>query len=866
MNSKKITPMMQQFHEMKAQYPDAILFFRMGDFYEMFGDDAIIAAPILDVVLTSRDKNSKNKTPMCGIPHHAINTYIGRLIEKNLKVAICEQLEDPKQAKGIVKRGVVRLLTPGTILEDNLLSAKENNFIASVFSAENQAGLALLDISTGEFMATEVSIKSSIDNLTAELERWSVREIVHPESWVKPIPSGNYRLSSQDDWIFTRDFAEEQIKELFSVSHLEGFGLVEMPCAIIAAGALINYIRGTHIETLAYVSGIQTYHNKNIVHLDSSSRRNLEISRTLMGNKREGSLLHYLDETITPMGSRLFKQRLEQPLRNVDTINDRLDIVEGFYEETGLRFSVRDQLKCIADLERLVSRIATGTANPRDLAVLRDSLQQLPSLKLKLQNSDWKSIQKQGNKLDTLDSVRQFLENVLADTPPVSLKDGGIIKSGFNSDLDHFREAARDGKKWISELQNDERKLTGIPSLKVRYNKVFGYFIDVTKTHIQKVPDRYIRRQTLVNSERYVTPELKDMEDKILGAEEKMISLEQQLFREIRQTVSHETARIQLVARLIASIDIGASAAEVAINSKYRRPEINNSNLLEIINGRHPVVERIPSDRGFVPNDTKLNSDETSLIILTGPNMAGKSTYIRQIALIVLMAQSGLFVPADKAIIGTVDRIFTRVGASDNLAAGQSTFMVEMSEAANILNNATIKSLVILDEIGRGTSTFDGLSIAWAVAEYLHTKKCRTLFATHYHELTDLRDRLDGIENFNVVVKEWNDQVLFMRKVVPGTVDRSYGIQVARLAGLPGEVLDRAKKVLSALEMKEQGRVPESAKETELKSNRPVQLSLFSAENSPLQKSLDSLDVNKVTPLQALTILSQWKNDFGKKR
>ncbi|MCD4653046.1 DNA mismatch repair protein MutS, partial [bacterium] len=620
-NSRKITPMMRQYNELKARHPDAILFFRMGDFYEMFGEDAVKAAPVLDVVLTSRDKNSENKVPMCGIPYHAVDTYIARLIENNMKVAICEQLEDARQAKGIVRRGVVRLITPGTILEANLLSAKENNFIASVYCGRNRSGLAFLDMSTGEFMVTEIDDESVVGDLIVELERWSVREVIHPESLNDLKSIGAFRLSSQEDWVYTADYAEEQIRELFKVTHLDGLGLAEMPDAVIAVGALINYIRGTHIETLGHITGIQTYHNKSIVHLDSSSRRNLEITRTLMGNQREGSLLHYLDETVTPMGSRVLKQRIEQPLRDIEAINHRLDLVEGFYEETGLRFSIRDQLAGIADLERLVSRIATGIANPRDLAVLRNSLQQLPSLKLKLQNSTSKAIEQLGSTIDPIDSAREFLEMVLADEPPASLKDGGIIRTGYEPELDQLREASRDGKKWISSLQNQERNLTGITSLKVRYNKVFGYFIDVTKSNLDKIPDRYIRRQTLVNSERYVTPELKEMEDKILGAEEKMIALEQELFRKIRQEIGQEVVRIQSTARTIASIDIAASSAESAVNYRYRRPLINDENLLEIQNGRHPVVERIPTERGFVPNDTKLDSDGTRLVILTNPNI-----------------------------------------------------------------------------------------------------------------------------------------------------------------------------------------------------------------------------------------------------
>jgi DNA mismatch repair protein MutS len=861
--NSSLTPMMRQYREMKAQYPDAILFFRMGDFYEMFGEDAVKAAPLLEVVLTTRDRNSDDKTPMCGIPYHSVDSYIAKLVDRNLKVAICEQLEDPKQAKGIVKRGVIRLITPGTILEDNLLSARENNYLACVAKTENRYGIAFLDVSTGDFKATEIPGENGY-SYKDELSRWSVREILYPSLW-KPINLDiKIRCSPMDDWVFSRDYAIEQIQEQFGVMHLDGFGLREMPAATIAAGAMIHYLKSAHLNALQHIRTIQTYHNEQFVYLDSASQRNLEISRTLRENTREGSLLHYLDKNCTAMGSRLLKQRLEQPLCNPDTINARLAEVEGFYHETGLRMSVREQLSEIADLERLISRITTNIVNPRDMTALRSSLHQLPSLKLKLINSDSQAVQAIGQLIDPAESTSTLLDESIHDNPPATLKDGGVIRDGYSAELDILRSAARDGKKWIARLQQQEKNETGIPSLKVRYNKVFGFFIEVTKTHLDKVPDTYIRRQTLVNSERFVTPELKDMEDKILGAEEKMIALEQVLFGVIRQKVADRVEIIQTTARVIASLDVASTAAELAVSHRYRRPEIVPDAELTIVAGRHPVVERIPSERGFVPNDTIMDSDQNRLIILTGPNMAGKSTYIRQVALIVLMAQAGLFVPADSAVIGIVDRIFTRVGASDNLAGGQSTFMVEMSEAANIMNNATEKSLVILDEIGRGTSTFDGLSIAWAVAEYLHHVRCRTLFATHYHELTDLKDRLEGVQNFNVVVKEWNDQVLFMRKVVPGAVDKSYGIQVARLAGLPVTVIERAKQVLSALELKEKGRVPDSIGDKNTRQTQFVQPSLFVERESPLEQALKTVDPNQLTPLQALTLLTEWKKQFDK--
>lgn len=860
-----MTPMMRQYKEMKARYPDAIMFFRMGDFYEMFGDDAIKAAPLLEVVLTSRDRNTEDAMPMCGVPYHAVDTYIAKLIDRNLKVAICEQLEDPRLAKGLVKRGVVRLISPGTVLEENLLTARENNFLASVSRFENRFGLAFLDISTGEFKVTEIEDDTGKSVYKDELTRWSVREILYPESLVLSDLAPSVRLSPLEDWVFSRDYALTQIQTQFQVTHLDGFGLHEMPAGLLAVGAMLHYIRSSQISTPKHVANIQTYHNEEFVYLDSASRRNLEISRTILDNRREGSLLHYLDDTQTAMGSRLLKQRLEQPLRNVETIEQRLDEVEGFYKDENLRMQMRNILLRIADLERLISRITTRTAGPRDLGSMRSSLHCLPEIQDLMLQSDSPSLNTLGGNIDLRRETAELLDTGLQDELPGTLKDGGVIRDGYDQLLDSFRIAARDGKKWIAQLQSQERERTGISSLKVRYNKLFGYFIEITNTHLSKVPEHYIRRQTLVNAERFVTPELKEMEETILGAEERMIALEVTIFDQIREKIASAASAIQQTAHAIAAIDLAAAAAEQAVRFRYRRPEITQRNVLDIRNGRHPVVERMPIERGFVPNDTLLDDEVNRLIILTGPNMAGKSTYIRQVALIVLMAQAGLFIPADSAVIGTVDRIFTRVGASDNLAAGQSTFMVEMSEAANILNNSTSRSLVILDEIGRGTSTFDGLSIAWAVAEYLHSIRCRTLFATHYHELTDLKERLEGVQNCNVAVKEWNDQVLFMRKVVPGAVDKSYGIQVARLAGLPPSVLQRAREVLSSLELKENGRVPETSNEKLLHRDHPIQASLFADTESPLQRALDAIRINRLTPLEALNTLARWKADFSSK-
>ncbi len=858
--TRKLTPMMAQYQAIKAKYPDAILFYRMGDFYEMFGEDARIAAPVMEVVLTSRDRKSENPIPMCGVPHHALDTYVARLIAKNFKVAICEQVEDPKEAKGIVKREVVRVITPGTVLESNLLHARENNYLAAVARTDACTGLSLVDLSTGEMIAMEFSGEDGDVFMENALHQWSAREVIYPESWSDFTVAGPVRLSPLEDWVFSVDYARECILDQFGVTHLDGFGLDGLNGAVLSAGALLHYLKGIHIDALEHITRIRVHHDGDFVVMDPASRRNLELTRTLMGGQREGSLLDYVDFTVTPMGGRLLKRRLEQPLRVVGRITQRLDMVEAYYSDDICRNDTRDIVTGISDMERLIGRVATGVAHARDLAGLRDSLEQLPVLKDHLISNENPVIQKMGNHIDPVESIYQLLLESIRDNPPINMKDGNIIREGYNARLDEIRLAARDGKSWIAGLQLTERERTGITTLKVKFNRVFGYFIDVTKSHLDKVPENYMRKQTLVNSERYITPELKEMEEKILGAEEKMVSLEQTIFREIRQAVGAEVNRIQGAADAVARIDVAAANAELANRYRYRRPVMADNDAIIITSGRHPVVERIPSSDGFVANDVRLDSEDFRLNIITGPNMAGKSTYIRQIALIVLLAQTGSFVPADAAEIGVVDRIFTRVGASDNLAGGQSTFMVEMSEAANILNNATKKSLVILDEVGRGTSTFDGLSIAWAVAEYLHEKASRTLFATHYHELTDLSKRLSGVKNFNVVVKEWNDQVVFLRKVVPGGVDRSYGIQVARLAGIPRQVLDRASEVLTALEMKDSGRVPRGRVPDQKRQS--MQLELFSSTPSPLTMELDKLQLDSLTPLDALNLLARWKKEF----
>jgi DNA mismatch repair protein MutS len=858
--NRQMTPMMRQYWEVKRQYPDAILFFRMGDFYEMFGEDAITAAPVLEIVLTSRDKSADEKVPMCGLPYHAVDSYVAKLIAKNYKVAICDQMEDPKTAKGIVKREIVRVITPGTLLETSLLEGRSNNFLASISRFKARRGLALLDLSTGEFLVTETAGAAPDKELLEEMNRWSPREVILPADWGSISIDPAIRLNPLEEWIYGLDYARDRILEQFKVASLEGFGLETMEAAVLAAGALLQYLQGNRVQELGHLTHIRIFHNQDFVYMDPASRRNLELTRSLLGGAREGSLLSFIDLTKTAMGGRLIKQRLEQPLRNPVKINERLSEVEAFYDDDRLRTKIRDILSAISDLERTIGRIATGVAHARDLVGLRESLARLPALQECLSKSAQETLAGMASRIDPLNDILEFLKISIADNPPMALKEGNIIRDGYDAGLDEFRAASRDGKSWIASLQARERERTHISSLKVSYNRVFGYYIEITNAHLSKIPEDYVRRQTMTNAERYITPELKEMEDKILGAEEKMAALEFEIFAKIRKAISAEVERIQKTAQIVAAIDVAAALADLAAVYRYRRPEISTDDVITITAGRHPVVERYLAGDAFVPNDVTMDCSNNKVLILTGPNMAGKSTYIRQVALIVLMAQMGSFVPAVNAHIGIVDRIFTRVGASDNLAGGQSTFMVEMNEAANILNNASQRSLIILDEIGRGTSTFDGLSIAWAVAEYLYKLGARTLFATHYHELTDLSDRLPGVKNYNVEVKEWNDQVVFLRKVVPGGVDRSYGIQVARLAGIPNEVIERAKEVLTALEMRERGRVPESFHQKK-QPNQPVQLDLFGNLPSPVIEEIKTLQLDSLTPLDALNLIAKWKKD-----
>ncbi len=874
---EKFTPVMRQYLNIKKNYKDAILMFRMGDFYEMFFEDAKEASSILGIALTSRDKHRGNPIPMCGVPYHSVDTYIARLIKANKKVAICEQVEDPKKAKGIVKREVVRVITPGTVLDTNVLEAKENNFIASYYQVSKKIGVSVLDISTGEFYISEFSGDDIFNECKSFFEYFNPKELIVPENF--KINSNflnriglneNIFISKVDTWNFSLNEAEESLKEHFKVKSLAGFGCQDYKIAIQSAGALISYLKDTQKSDLSHVRKIKIYNREGYLYLDASTIKNLELVRTIYEGKREGSLLYIIDKTLTAMGGRKLKSWLLRPLCDIKKINDRLDAVSSLVDNSDIRAKIQDYLKRIQDIERIISRVSLGVANARDLIALKNSLLMLPVIISLVKRLDCQIFKYHPGYKDSLEDIIQLIDKAIEEDPPVSLKEGGIIKSGFDNKLDELKRIATNAKEIILQIEKKEKKATKIPSLRIGYNKVFGYYIEVSKSYIKFVPKHYIRKQTLVNAERYITEELKTLEEKILTAEEKMFQLEYELFLKVRERVRKESERILTSADFIATVDCLCSLAEVAEKYNYTRPEIREDDIIEIINGRHPVVEQIHFQQNFVPNDTYLDRRTHQILIITGPNMAGKSTYIRQVALIVLMAQMGSFVPADKARIGIVDRIFSRVGASDNIYSGLSTFMMEMIETANILNNATPKSLIILDEIGRGTSTFDGLSIAWAVTEYLHDNEkisARTLFATHYHQLTQLANTLPKVKNFTVEVKEWQDNILFLHKIKPGTSDRSYGIQVSKLAGIPEQVIERAKEILKNLEKVEFDSHGNPFISTIFKPKKrrkmvfALQQSLFSEEKKhPILKELEKLDLNNLTPIEALNILNKWKN------
>ncbi|MBI5056359.1 MAG: DNA mismatch repair protein MutS [Nitrospirae bacterium] len=860
----ELTPLMKQYHDVKRNYPDTIVFFRLGDFYEMFGQDAVVASKVLQITLTSRDKAKEDPIPMCGIPHFTADNYIAKLVRAGFKVAVCEQVEDPKEAKGIVRREVIKVITPGTFLPDN---PKENNYILGFFQKENIYGIAVADITTGEFLIYETH-----NSLGDEINRFQPKEILYPFSFKSNSSIidnlSDYYLTTYDDWYFDYIEAYRKLIKHFRVSSLDGYGCEGMIVGISAAGALLNYLEETQKDMLAFKK-ISVLRRSSHMLLDAATLRNLEITKNMRGGETEGSLLWVLDETFTPMGGRLLRAWLLNPLLDPHEISGRQDAVSSLMSDTGRFSKIQTHLKEIYDIERLASRIGSGTANARDLLSLRNSLTRLPELKALLQEYDNRTIKSLERQIDVLEDVKILIEKAISDDPPFTLKDGGLIRKGFNTEIDELREISSSGKDFIANLQSKERERTGISSLKVGYNKVFGYYIEITKANLTQVPADFIRKQTLVGGERYITPELKDYEAKVLGAEERLKNLEYDVFIKVRDTIAAETEKLQRTSAAIAELDALHSFAYIAKKYNYERPLVDDGDVIQIIEGRHPVIERLSAGEKFIPNDSLIDSAANNISIITGPNMAGKSTYMRQISLVVLMAQIGSFVPAREAKVGIVDRIFTRIGASDIITKGQSTFMVEMIETANILNNASRKSLILLDEVGRGTSTFDGISIAWAVVEFIAKElRARTLFATHYHELTELSLILDGIKNLNVAVKEWGDEIIFLRRIEEGAADKSYGIQVARLAGLPFSTIERAKEILSNLEKSELNELgtPKLAYTSHPPSPEVAkvnQLDLFTTQADPVMKELLGLDVMSMTPLEALNKLFEMKKKLG---
>ena len=864
--TEKLTPMFQQYTAIKKEHPDVILMFRLGDFYEMFGGDAKIAAQELEITLTSRDAGHAGKIPMCGVPYHSVDRYIARLISRGYRVAICDQVEDPKLAKGLVKRRVTRVVTPGTVLEDSMLEAKSNNFLVAPARQQDVFGLAVIDVSTGEFLVTEISGQGAQQRLLEEIARLSPAEILTPE---EPDELTSHIQEAcparMTPFAFERFMSPKDILlKHFGTSSLRGFGCDDYTAGLAAAATVLKYLESTQPAALQHVRSLATYSTEGFMVLDAAARRNLELTQSLFNGARDKSLLQMLDRTITPMGARLLRRWLDQPLLDVEAIEARLDAVDDFHGNLMMRTRVRETLAGIYDLERLTSRTVTGTANARDLIALRNSLRSLPELQAGLAASQNGTIVSLSECVGSLDEIADLISSATVEEPPITLREGGLIKPGFNQELDTLRATGRDGKEWIAALEAKEKERTGIKSLKVGYNSVFGYCIEVSKANLSLVPDNYIRKQTTVGGERFITPELKEYEAMVLGAEEKSTQLEYEIFCAVRDQVAAKADKLMSAARAVARIDVFCSLAEVAAANRYTRPEVNTGTEIRIRNGRHPVVERLQTSELFVPNDCLLDCNENQLLIITGPNMAGKSTYLRQVALITLVAQIGSFVPAESAQIGIVDRIFTRVGAHDELYSGQSTFMIEMNETANILNNATDRSLIILDEIGRGTSTFDGLSIAWAVAEYIKSIGAKTLFATHYHHLNDLAGMFPGIKNYRIAVKEDADKIVWLRKIMPGGTDRSYGIQVARLAGLPQEVIERAKEVLWQLEGNgtTKGMLGPDAKVTA--KTEKLQLTLFEAEPHPVLLELEKIDVGTMTPIEALTKLYEMQNRLKK--
>ena len=861
------TPMMRQYRHLKQQYPDAILLFRMGDFYEMFDADACAAAPILEIALTARDKSQPHPIPMCGVPYHAVDSYIDRLLKRGLKVAICEQMEDPKAAMGLVKRDVVRVVTPGAIVQPTALIGKENNFLAGLYRSPVGLGLALVDVSTGEFKLTEFTGEQANRRMVDELQRLLPRELLIPTSWdahataLPGIEATPWQVTPRDDWRFDAELAYQRLTQHFGTQSLEGFGCEGATLAITAAGVVLEYLQETQRAALTHIQGLSRYYVDDFMALDSSTQRHLELVRSAVDGTREGTVLELLDQTVTAMGGRLLRRWLLEPLLQVEAIRQRQAAVVALVEGWIVREEARAILKEIADIERIVGRVNLGLASPRDLWALRQSLQSLPRLADLITTLSPEALQTYIKDWDMLADVCEHLTYALSDEAAHATQVGDVFQPGYHAELDELRQLRTDSRGFLAALEAKERERTGISGLRLHYNRVFGYYIEVSKRALHLIPPEYERRQTLVNAERFITAELKGHEERILGAEEHIAILAHDLFQALQASVARATRRLQAMARRIAALDVLMSFAAVAQRHGYTRPEIDTGEVIDIKAGRHPILERSNEERGFIPNDTFLDRSEQRVLILTGPNMAGKSTYLRQVALIVLLAQTGSFVPAERARLGVVDRIFTRIGAQDHLQRGHSTFMVEMHETANILHNATSRSLLILDEIGRGTSTYDGLSIAWAVIEHITCAVgARTLCATHYHELAALEGLHSGVKNYHVAVRETADGIAFLRVVLPGSVNRSYGIQVARLAGLPTAVVERAMQVLDQLT--QQGTTPTRGKRRSsvpARQQPSAQLSLFEAPGHRLLDQLRSLDVTRLTPLEALTTLHRWQ-------
>ncbi len=878
----QLTPMMQQYIETKEKYKDCILFYRLGDFYEMFYEDALTASKELEITLTGKSCGQEEKAPMCGVPYHAVESYLNKLVRKGYRVAICEQVEDAKQTKGIVKREVIRIVTPGTNLNASALEESRNNYLMSIVYLDDIYGISIADISTGDYYVTQVS---SLRALLDEITKYSPAEIICNHAfYVSGVDIEDMRerlsivVTALDSWYFDDMSCQNVLKEHFKISQLEGLGITDYECGVIAAGSLLQYLYETQKNTLEHMTKLIPYSTGRFMVLDTSTRRNLELVETLREKQKRGSLLWVLDRTKTAMGARTLRSYIEQPLIAKEEIVRRQDAVQELLKDMITREEFREYLQPIYDMERLIGRISYKTANPRDLTAFQSSISMLPHIKLLLQNMNSSLLREIDTDMDALTDLSDLIERSIIDEPPISTRDGGMIREGFHAEIDKLRQAKTEGKNWLAKLETEERERTGIKGLKIKYNRIFGYYLEVTNSYKNMVPDDYVRKQTMSNAERFSTPRLKELEEMILGAEDRLISLEYEVFCEIREKIAAEVVRIQLTAKAVAKLDVFASLACVAEQNQYIRPKLNEKGLIDIKGGRHPVVERmIPNDM-FVANDVYLDNHNNRISIITGPNMAGKSTYMRQAALIVLMAQIGSFVPADSANIGICDRIFTRVGASDDLASGQSTFMVEMTEVANILRNATVNSLLILDEIGRGTSTFDGLSIAWAVVEHISNPKllgAKTLFATHYHELTELEGTLGGVNNYCIAVKEQGDNIVFLRKIVKGGADKSYGIQVAKLAGVPDSVIARAKELVEELSdaditarAKEIAACGVSARQTKT-SKKPAkldevdmaQMSLFdTVKDDAILTELKELDISNVTPLEALNILYGLQN------